>query len=215
MGRPRQAVIALALLAALAPPRASGYGYTREADPLLKAFEAAVRAARQGDVAAARARITDVKWQTDELAQDVKVDLAPALARAHAQGSTEAGIVQAWANLVYLALLQKFHWNLKEGLADPVKARARLESARIYYEVALAGNVRRLDEERRKRDPAAPSRHDDILRRFTAARDALGSPGLFGAGARAADPAAFKAAVVGIAGHLRAAFPAFVHPEAK
>lgn len=214
MGR-SSVVAVVVLVAALGPSRVEGYGYTREADPLLKAFEAAVRAARQKDVAGARARLADVRWQTDELAQDVRVDFAPALARAHADGATEAGIVQAWANLVYLALLQKFHWNLKEGLADPVKARARLESARIYYEVALAGNVRRLDEERRRKDPAAPSRHDDIVRRFAAARDALGSPGLFGAGAKAAEPAAFRTAVVGIAGHLRAAFPGFVHPEAK
>jgi hypothetical protein len=143
----------------------------------------------------------------------VKVDFEEHLRRAHGEDATEAGMIQAWANLVYLALLQKFYWNLEEHLGDYHKARARLEAAQTYYEVALAGNVKRHDEERRARDPKAPSRHEDILRRFAAARDALGSPGLFGSGARPADPAAFRAAVVGIAGHLRAAFPGFVHPE--
>lgn len=194
---------------------ARGYGYTREDDPLLKAFEAAIRAARAGDAQAAAAQIPSVRWQTDELKADVRVDFEPTLRRAHGADATEAGIVQAWVNLVYLSLLQKFYWNLQEQIGDYHKARARLEAAQTYYDIALAGNVRRHDEERRARDPAAPSRHDDITRRFTAARDALGSPGLFGSGARAPNPVAFRAAVVGIAGHLRAVFPGFAHPEAS
>lgn len=205
----------LALALASASGEAHGYGYTREEDPLLKSFEVAIRAARQGDLEVAAGQIPAVRWQTNELKNDVRVDFEPALRRAHGAGATEAGVVQAWANLVYLALLQKFYWNLQEQVGDYHKARARLEAAQAYYEIALAGNVRRHDEERRARDPKAPSRHDDIMRRFAAARDALGSPGLFGSGSRPADPAAFRAAVVGIAGHLRAVFPGFVHPEAS
>jgi len=208
--------VSLALLIALgAASPALGYGYTREEDPLLRAFEAAVRAARAGDFAAATAQVEAVRWQTDELKDDVRVDFGPPLRKAHAEGATAAGIVQAWANLVYLALLQKFHWNLQERLGEYHKARPRLEAVQAYYEAALAGNVRRHDEERRKVDPKAPSRHDDILARFAAARQALGSPGLFGSGARAPDPAAFRTAVVGIAGHLRAVFPGFAHPAAQ
>lgn len=211
----RRLALQVLLLAVASAGPAFGYGYTREEDPLLRAFEAAVRAARTGDVAAATAQVDAVRWQTDELKDDVRVDFGPTLRRAHEKGATEAGIVQAWANLVYLALLQKFHWNLKEQLGDYHKARPRLEAAQAYYEAALAGNVRRHDEERRKADPRAPSRHDDILARFAAARQALGSPGLFGSGARAADPAAFRTAVVGIAGHLRVVFPGFAHPAAQ
>lgn len=205
-------VLRAAVLLLLLAGSALGYGYTREEDPLLIAFEAAVRAVRQGEVGTATEQIQAVRWQTDELKDDVRVDFEPHLRKAHAEGATEAGMVQAWANLVYLALLQKFYWNLQEQVGDYHKARARLEAAQTYYEVALAGNVKRHDEERRRVDPKAPSRHEDIVRRFAAARDALGSPGLFGSGARPADPAAFRAAVVGIAGHLRAAFPGFVHP---
>jgi hypothetical protein len=211
--RPRAGLVLLLVLALAG--QAHGYGYTREEDPLLRAFEAAVRAARAGDFGTATAQVDVVRWQTDELKGDVRVDFGPSLRKAHGEGATEAGIVQAWANLVYLALLQKFHWNLQESLADYHKARPRLEAAQAYYEAALAGNVRRHDEERRKLDPRAPSRHDDIVARFAAARQALGSPGLFGSGARPADPAAFRAAVVGIAGHLRAVFPGFAHPAAQ
>lgn len=215
MKHPVRTALTLVLVLATGSGRALGYGYTREEDPLLKAFEVAVRAARQNDAGTAAAQIDAVRWQTNELKADVRVDFEARLRQAHRGDPTEASMVQAWANLVYLALLQKFYWNLQEQIGDYHKARARLEAAQAYYELALAGNVRRQDDERRARDPKAPSRHDDIMRRFAAARDALGSPGLFGSGARRADPAAFRAAVVGIAGHLRAAFPGFVHPEAS
>lgn len=208
-------LLLVALVVVLAAPRAAlAYGYTREADPLLRSFEEAVRGARQGRFDAARAQVEAVAWQLEELRspEDLRVDVEPTLRAAHGPGATEAGVIAAWANLVYLALLQKLHWDLKEQLGDYHRARARLDSAEAYYELALAGNVRRHDEERRRLDPGAPSRHDDIVRRFAAAREALGSPGLFGTGARAADPRAFRAAAVAIAGHLRAVFPTFVHP---
>lgn len=218
-GQPRGVRRALApllvLVALLTWPRpAAGYGYDREVDPLLNAFRAAIRAARAGDVDAAREQAGLVAWQLEELrgGQDLKVDFAAALARAHRPGAPADEVVGAWTNLVYLALLQKFHWNLLEELREFHRARARLESAVAYYEVALAGYVRRDDAQRRQVDPAAPSRHEDIVRRFERARAALGSPGLFGAGARPPDLAAFREATLGIAGHLNAVFPGFVRP---
>lgn len=199
------------------PSLAWGYGYGRDEDPLLKAFQTAVTAAQSDDVAGARAALADVRWQLEELkqAEDLGVDLRPRLSAAHAEGATSAQLLESWANLLYLALLQKFHWNLREDLADYHKARARLESALAYYESALAGNVRKDDLRRRQADPKAPSRHEDVIAQFTAARQALGSPGLFGAGERDPDPAAFRAAVRRIAGHLKAVFPGFVHPGSK
>ncbi len=210
--RASRAPVGALLTALLLAGPATPYGYSRADDPLLHAFDAAVRAARRRDLAQARARLAEVRWQIDELKQDLRVDLDPALARAHADGASPDAAVEAWANLVYLALLQKFHWNLAERLADYGRGRARLESAVAYYELALAGNVRRQDAARREADPRAPSRHEDIVRRFEVARSALGSPGLFGTGARPPDVERFREAVVAIAGHLRAAFPGFVHP---
>lgn len=198
----------------LAPANAWAYGYTREEDPLLKAFQVAVRSAREGDLPAAKAQVERVKWQTDELKSpaDLKLDFAPRLAAAHDAGATEARVVEAWANLVYLALLQKFHWNLQEELKDYHKAKARLDSAQAYYELALAGNVKEDDRRRREQDPKAPSRHEDVVRQLEKARQALGTPGLFGVGAKPPDPAAFREATVRIAGHLNAVFPSFARP---
>lgn len=196
------------------PASAWAYGYTREADPLLKAFQAAIKAARAEQSAAVREQVGRVRWQLDELRtkEDLGVDFRRPFAEAHADPFRAEQVIAAWVNLVYLALLQKLHWNLAEGLATYHKAKARLDAAWSYYELALAGNVRRDDAARRKRDPKAPSRHEDVVEQFTLARKALGSPGLFGAGKRDPDPAVFRAASLRIAGHLKAVFPSFVRP---
>lgn len=214
MPSPRRTLALSLLCLPLLAGTASAYGYDRDKDPLLLAFQAAVRATRKGDLAEASRQVRAVRWQTQELKTqaDLQVDYAPTLRAAHAAGTPPARTIQRWSNLLYLALLQKFHWNLSEKLGTYHKARARLESALAYYEVALAGNVKRLDRARRKANPKARSRHSDIMAQFAAAKTALGSPGLFGAGARPADLAAFRKAVVRIAGHLKVVFPTFVRP---
>lgn len=194
---------------------ARGYGYAKEDDPLVKAFQAGVRALRAKDWPSARTQVAAVRWQLDELRDpaDLGVDYSAAFAAAHAAEEVDAAI-EAWVNLVYLGLLQKLHWNLEEKLANYHRARARLDAAQTYYELALAGNLRRDDAARRAQDPQAPSRHEDVIANFKAARTALGSPGLLGAGKRAPDLEAFRAAALRIAGHLRAVFPRFARPKA-
>lgn len=215
VSRPTPCLILVPLLLVLGAAPARPYGYTREDDPLVQAFRAAVEAARGGDLEAAHKQVERVQWQVDELKaeNDLRVDLGPTLARAHqgSEASAEAA-VQAWVNLVYLAVLQKFHWDLQEKLEDYHKARARLDAAQTYYELALAGNLKEDDRRRREADPQAPSRHEDVLASFKAAREALGSPGLFGVGARAPDLEAFRKATLRIAGHLNAVFSGFVRP---
>ncbi|MBL4849752.1 MAG: hypothetical protein JKY65_29845 [Planctomycetes bacterium] len=209
-----RALAAIAIcLTLLAGSRAEAYGYAKDEDPLLKAFQAAIRAARSQAWPKARAQTAKVRWQLDELRQkeDLNLDFRQRFSAAHSK-PTAASVTQAWVNLVYLGLLQKLHWNLKEKLTKYHPSRARLEAARAYYEVALAGNVRRNDALRRKKDPKAPSRHADVVKQFAAAKKALGSPGLLGTGKRAPDPLAFKRASLRIAGHLRAVFPAFARP---
>jgi hypothetical protein len=207
--------LALLLTLCLTAP-ALGYGYTRAEDPLIKAYQAAIRAARADEYAKAKALIGKVGWQLDELreAKDLKVDFRRAFAASH-EKPTRVKVVGAWVNLMYLGLLQKLHWNRREKLSNFHRARARLDAAWAYYELALAGNVKRQDAARRKRDPKAPSRHADLVTTFAKAKKALGSPGLFGAGKRAPDPKAFSRAALRIAGHLAAVFPGFVRPGQK
>jgi len=202
-------------LGVLSGPLAWGYGYDKDQDPLLIAFRAAVKAARAKDIPASAAQAKKVSWQLKELKRkdDLRVDFEAAFLAAHGDEASEEGVIQAWSRLVYLALLQKLHWNLREKVADYHKARARLDAAQTYYELALAGNLRLQDSQRRARDPKARSRHEDIVKSFAAARKALGSPGLFGAGARPADLAAFRQSALRIVGHLKAAFPNFARPE--
>ena len=205
------ALTTIALLGLL-PASALGYGYSRDEDPLLIALRGAVEAARADDVSGALEQVDAVQWQLDELRDDVGIDFEDALRAAHAPGASSTQVIHAWSNLVYLALPQKFHWNLDEELADYHSASARLEAAETYYDMVFAGNVRRHDRARRARNPDARSRHDDIVAQFARARDALGSPGLLGQGARAPDLDAFRAAVVRIAGHLNTVFSDFVRP---
>ena len=213
---PLRALLTGLSLAVLAASQVSAYGYAKDEDPLLKAFQEAIRAARASDWLKSRALTVKVRWQLDELREkeDLRVDFRLGFSAAHAE-PTPAGVTRVWVNLVYLGLLQKLHWNLKEGLAKYHPARARLDAALAYYEIALAGNVRRNDSLRRAQDPKAPSRHADLVKQFASAKKALGSPGLLGAGKRAPDLAAFSQASLRIAGHLRAVFPGFVRPGEK
>ncbi len=183
-----------------------GYGYTADEDPLLASFRSALQAVRAGDWQQAAQALEDSRWQLDELLDDFSLDLAPTLNEAR-DTQDARGFASAFANLVYLATLQKFLWNNKEELADFDAGRARLVSARAYYEEVLAGNVQ-------SRDAATGTElHDELLALFEDARRSLGSPGLFGVGAEASDPAAFKAASQAIAERLKRCFPSFVHPD--
>lgn len=197
--------LVLALLASLVGP-VFGYGYTAEEDPLLASFRNALQAVRGEDWAQAAVELEASRWQLDELRDDFGVDFGPSLdAALHARDGR--GFASAFANLVYLAALQKFLWNNKEALADFDAARARLISALAYYEEVLAGNVKRRDA------ATGTALHDELLELFEDARRSLGSPGLFGVGAEAADPEAFRAASERIAAKLKLCFPSFVHPD--
>lgn len=196
------------------PSLAFAYGYSRADDPLLKSFRLVVVAARKADWAAVSKETKVVGWQLVELKTDLRVDFAPRLQAAERSQKARAVIV-AWANLVYLGLRQKFHWNLNEKLADFRKSRSRLVAARYYYEVVLAGNVRRYDRARKS------TLHTEILALFDRARSQIGRPALFGSSSVAAEPAAFRETTRLLLAKLRRAFPYFKHgrssllPEAE
>ncbi len=183
-----------------------GYGYSRQEDPLLKAFKHAVRSARDKEWADAERATKGVAWQLEELRDDFGIDLSDAVAEATAKHDLQA-TANAWANLVALALLQKLHWNLREKVARFVPARARARSATVYYEDVLAGNVRARDE----RD--GTDHHGAMLALLKEVRESVGSEGLFGVGAREPEPERFARAADGILALVRKVFPFFVTPK--
>lgn len=196
------------ILALTSSERAWAYGYTRDDDPLLKSFKRAVIAARQSDWPAVDTQIKAVKWQLDELDKELGLDLTPALDKARGSKNSRDVII-SWANLVYMALRQKFFWNLKEQLADFNKAKSRLSAARYYYEVVLAGNVRRYDK---KRGTAYAKELEGL---YSTARSQLGRPSVMGTASVSADPDGFQKTSDRILAILDRIFPYFSKPRAK
>lgn len=143
-----------------------------------------------------------MKWQLDELKGDLKVDFLPKLSESIKKKDRRLVIVR-WANLVYLALKQKFFWNEKEELKDFTKAKARLAAARYYYDIALAGNVRRYDKKRKSQI------HKEILKLFEQLRSQIGRPAVLGNSSVAADPKGFKKNSAALVKKLDTVFPYF------
>ena len=196
----------LGLVAILTPASLFGYGYSRDDDPLLKSFRKAVVSARKKDWKELEKATEEVTWQTDELATDFGIKFHAALVKAARAKSAKAAILK-WANLVDLALRQKFYWNLKEKLADFPKSKARLAAARYYYDMVLAGNVKRFDKSRKT------TLNKEIEALFDRARTELGRPAIIGTGSRAADPKAFRKSAAAILKRLDQVFPYFTRPE--
>jgi hypothetical protein len=86
-------------------------------------------------------------------------------------------VVKVMANLVFLAMKEKYYWNISEGLRMFTRAKVRLRLADEYYTLLLSGNVRRYDKLN------GTKYHDEIFNKFTEARSTLGSIGFLGAGA--------------------------------
>lgn len=184
------------------------YGYSRSADPLIKSFKSAVRATRKDDWSTVQSEFKAVKWQLEELKGDVKVDFSEILKGSIDKKDKRLTIIR-WVNLIYLALKQKFHWNNEEKLQDFQKAKARLAAAKFYYEVALAGNVRRYDKSKKT------TLHSTILKLFDQLRGQLGRPAVLGTKSIAADPIAFKKDTAILLSKLKQVFPYFEQNNKK
>jgi hypothetical protein len=114
---------------------------------------------------------------------------------------------------MYLAVVQKFHWNLAEGCRKYVPARSRVEAALFYYEEILSIGVRDFDRKNETRS------HETIQSEFKTLRHAVGTAGLFGIGARKPDLKRFETSSELVLELLRQAFPYLedpnVTPEAR
>ena len=107
------------------------------------------------------------------------------------------------ANLVFLAIREKYYWNISEGLRMFTRAKIRLRLADEYYTLLLSGNVRRYDKLNGTRF------HEAIFNKFTEARKTLGSLGFLGAGAVSPRLKDFEIATKEIEQKLLIVFPYF------
>lgn len=183
-----------------------GYGYTREEDPLLKGVKLAILHARKNQWDKVKEDIEKLSWQVEELRGDIKVDIAPLLQETIGRQDLDE-FAKGLLNLVYLALVQKFFWNQKESLSRYVPAKARLYSAETYYQEILAPTVRQYDFRMEK------NFHRQITDFFKHLPNALGSPGLFGLGAKAPDLRTFNQLTREIEERLKGIFPYFLMPK--
>ncbi len=111
---------------------------------------------------------------------------------------------ELFANLVYISIREKLYRCMRDGLKDFKNNKARLGLARKSYLDALDGNVKKQD----------PKKSEAILKQFDIALEAVGNPGLFGVGARQADPEGFKQAVNNIDEQIMLSFPRFFQGNA-
>lgn len=191
------AAYATIVIVSLSAIQAFGYSYAQKEDPMAVLFKQAVAAVRDGDWAAVEKKVGEgISLQKGHI---FEADfLRPRFDKA-IESKSAGKTAELFANLVYLSIREKLHRNLKEGFTDYESLRARLQMARKSYMDTLDANVKKQD----------PARSAAILEGFDKALAALGNPGLFGVGARPADPAAYKEAVEKIEGLIEKSFPAF------
>lgn len=178
------------------------YGYSREDDPLIRAVKKVLAHQRAGNRDKALEVADSLQWQIDELKGDLKIDLEDQMLAAVRSDDTSR-LGYTLTHLVFLAMEQKFYWNLDEKLERYAPARARLESAQFYYEDILSHAVRRADKAQNKK------RHSAVLTSFAKLRQTIGSPGLFGIGASDPDVAAFREAARELLAKLLEVYPDF------
>lgn len=204
-------IVAALLSTALLPAAARGlYGYKLAKDPLLLGAKRIFKALKKKDIKSVRGEVGRLEWQYKELRspRDLNIDTTGSMSKALKSGSLKP-ILKETLDLVYLAMAQKFHWNIKEKLKKHAPARSRLNAAEGYYKEIFAGNVKRYDAlQSKKGGKKKPSKvHGEILGEFKTARQALGSLGVLGVGSRPPDLKTFKQSATRIVAKLRVVFP--------
>src|SRR5574337_494138 len=152
-----------------------GYGYAKEEDPLIKVFKDVILYGRQADWSKVTTEVNSISDRTTDIYKIFKIDIKPRIDHAIQQQDFQA-LANQMANLVFLAIREKFYYNRKEELEIFVRSKVRLRLAEEYYITLLAGNVRDYDVRHKT------NVHESIYSRFVKARDTLGSMGFLGAG---------------------------------
>jgi len=179
-----------------------GYGYAKEEDPLIKVFKDIVLYGRQADWSKVVTKVNSISDRTTDIYRIFKIDLKPRIDHAIQQQDFQA-LANQMANLVFLAIREKFYYNRKEALEIFVRSKIRLRLAEEYYITLLAGNVRDYDIRH------TTSLHESIYNRFVKARDTLGSMGFLGAGSVKPNVKEFDTLTREIEALLLKAFPYF------
>jgi hypothetical protein len=186
---------------------ACGYGYAKEEDPLIKVFKAIILYGRQSDWPKVATEVNSISDRIRDVYRIFKIDLKPQIDRAIQQQDFQT-LARTMANLIFLAIREKFYYNRREALEIFIRSKVRLRIAEEYYTILLAGNVRDYDARHNT------SLHESIHNRFVKARDTLGSAGFFGAGSVKPNVKEFDALTREIEALLLKAFPYFEAGEA-
>ena len=199
----KQYILIIVFFAIIICPKVSvGYGYKKNEDPLITVFKSVIFYGRKGDWAKVKSDINSISDRIDDVKTLFDVDLRPKFDTGLAQQNFQE-VVNAMANLTFLAIREKYHWNLVGNLQMFTRAKVRLRIAEEYYTTLLAGNVRRYDK---LNDTKI---HDRVFNKFSEAKKTLGSIGFLGAGAVSPKPGEFKMITKEIEKKLLMVFPYF------
>lgn len=179
-----------------------GYGYGRNEDPIITVFKSVIFYGKKSDWERVKADIDTISDRIDDVKNIFAVDLRTRLNAGLSHRDFQE-VIKAMANLVFLAIREKYYWNLTENLRIFEKANVRLRLAEEYYTLLLSGNVRRYD------NLNGTTFHDDIFNKFIEARKTLGSIGFLGAGAVSPRPKEFERITKEIEQKLLKVFPYF------
>ena len=186
---------------------ASGYGYAKEEDPLIKAFMAIILDGRHANWPKVTAEVNSISDRFADISKIFNIDFKTRIDHTIRQQDFQSLANQA-ANVVFLAIREKFYYNRQEKLEIFIRSRVRLRLAEEYYTALLAGNVRDYDIRHKT------ALHDNIYNRFVKARDTIGSMGFLGAGAVKPNIMDFETLTKGIETLLLKVFPYFETGEA-
>jgi len=178
------------------------YGYKRDEDPLIKVFKEIVYYGKKDDWGQIAKQVDTINDRLNDVRVIFHVDLTQTLSEA-INNQDFQGLVKCMANLVFLAIEEKFYWNRSEKLEIHLKAKVRLRLAEEYYIKLLAGNVRGYDIKN------GTYFNDTIYQLFIDARKTIGSLGFFGMGAVKPDLEKFVEITDEIEETLLTVFPYF------
>ncbi len=195
-------IICVVLFTVIYQRTSAGYGYRRNEDPLITVFKSVIFNGKKNDWAKVGADIDTISDRIEDVKNIFEVDLRPKLDAGLARRDIQE-VIKVMANLVFLAMREKYYWNISEDLQMFTKAKVRLRLAEEYYTLLLSGNVRSYD----KRN--GTKFHDEIFNKFIEAGGTLGSAGFLGAGAIRPRPNEFGKITKEVEHRLLIVFPYF------